>query len=419
MNNNTPTTQGFTLIEILIAIGFVIILGTLALIPLKNFKGLLTLDSVTQDIVDRLRYAQNQTIASTQNQQYGIHFETISYTTFQGASYSPIDPSNTVYTLPQDVQITGINLESGSDVVFNKVDGTTANGGTLSITAFQNSTSVKTNSVTINNLGKIIAGGGQSGDLVVDTSLAALGGGNTNELLGITLENIGSTDLTIDTINVSWTDSNRVIEEIFIDTVKVWGHTGPGTPLGKQDSGIELDIQDVVLAQGSGVKNIDKFEFNGVLTGNIFTIVFTLSDASQKTVVVDFSAGGGGETCSASDHIHYEFNWGIGSATTLTLTFEKSGGGQDIFNVDFQDFVSGGKFNWEDTVIVEGETQDLRLHTHQMNPSDTRFCIHRDDDEVNKAFSVAIDSTSITTYDVNGNVTTATGVTCEDQNDDD
>lgn len=135
---------------------------------------------------------------------------------------------------------------------------------------------------------------GQADGLVVNTAGASLGAGN-KELQGITLENTGEIDIVIDRITVTWNNGN-LIEEIKIDGTKVWSKNGPGTPADKQPSGTELNIQDFILAQGSGVLDIDKFKFDGSMTGGIFTILFTLGDGTTKSVMVDLSGGGGGGT---------------------------------------------------------------------------------------------------------------------------
>lgn len=124
----------------------------------------------------------------------------------------------------------------------------------------------------------------QADSLVVDETNATTSGKGKVKLQGITLENIGATDITIDKITVSWTKPGLRITEIKIGGAKVWSKKGPGSPSGNQASGTEIDIEDVVLAAGSGVIDIDYFKFNGNINNATFDIVFTLIDGSQKTV---------------------------------------------------------------------------------------------------------------------------------------
>ena len=124
--------------------------------------------------------------------------------------------------------------------------------------------------------------GDQADDLTVDVSNASLNG-NGKEVQGITLENAGSQDIVIDKIEVTW-DNGEEIEEIKIDNTKVWSKNGPGTPEGKQSSGTELDIQDVTMIEGGGVLSINKIKFDKDMEGATLNMIFTMGDATLKTV---------------------------------------------------------------------------------------------------------------------------------------
>jgi len=113
--------------------------------------------------------------------------------------------------------------------------------------------------------------------------------------------------------------------------------------------------------------------------------------------------------------VHYAFNWGIKNANFMTIDFTESGGGTYTHTIDFQDYVSGNVFAWEDTVLVDGEPQTLRIHTHDMAPSETLFCVHRDDNEVTKPFTVTIDGSLIASYTIDGDVSAGTNVLCQSQ----
>ncbi len=120
----------------------------------------------------------------------------------------------------------------------------------------------------------------------IDTSSAILGKGG-KELRGIVLSNIGNTNLIIDKIQISW-NNNNLVEEIKIGGTKVWKYKGGvGSPQGRQPSGTVLDIVNYTLLPGSNRQL--KVRFNGNMSGSIFTIVFTLTDGTQKQVVVDLS----------------------------------------------------------------------------------------------------------------------------------
>ena len=126
---------------------------------------------------------------------------------------------------------------------------------------------------------------GNAGELSVDVSAAEIGGGN-RELQKIKIQNISGSDITIDKITVWWTNS-QLIEEIKIDGTRVWKHNSEGSPNGKQPSGTELDIEDFVVSTGAGQLNIDKFRFNGSMSGVTFIIKFIMGDLSTNYVLVE------------------------------------------------------------------------------------------------------------------------------------
>lgn len=127
---------------------------------------------------------------------------------------------------------------------------------------------------------------GRAGGLTINISNAALGGGQRQRLERITVQNTGSGSIVIDKITISWSNS-RLIERIRINSTDVWLWNGAGTPDGRQPSGTELNINNLTLAQGSGVRNINQIGFNGSMSGTDFIIKFIMTDGSAKYVLVD------------------------------------------------------------------------------------------------------------------------------------
>ena len=118
----------------------------------------------------------------------------------------------------------------------------------------------------------------------IDVSGAGLSGDN-KELRNITITNTSALNLEIARMTVSWTNTARKIERIKIDEETVWSKTGPGTPTGLQTSGTELDIRNFILEAGEDESiEIDNIKFNGNMSGNSFTILFTMQDSSTSTV---------------------------------------------------------------------------------------------------------------------------------------
>ncbi len=126
---------------------------------------------------------------------------------------------------------------------------------------------------------------GKAGELSADISNATIGGGGNRRLLGITIQNIGTSSITVDKMTVWWNNS-RLIEEIKIEKTIVWKYNGAGTPNGRQSSGTELNINNYVLAQGSGAHDITRIAFNGSMAGTDFIIKFVMTDGSTKYVTI-------------------------------------------------------------------------------------------------------------------------------------
>ena len=134
------------------------------------------------------------------------------------------------------------------------------------------------------------ASGGELGDLIVDTSAADTSGQGNKDLIGITLENQGEDEIVIETMTVSWTEPGKRSRELVVvsfDGVDVWSESGPGSPSGSQESGVNLDIDDIVLASGSGALSLDYLRFDKSIKNHNVTITFFASGGLQKTITVE------------------------------------------------------------------------------------------------------------------------------------
>lgn len=98
---------------------------------------------------------------------------------------------------------------------------------------------------------------------------------NNRTLSGITIENTSTNcDIIITDIGLTWT-SNRRFQQIYIGGSSVWS--------GNTSSGTSNDITDFTLGSlQSGVST--EYLFNNSINGNTFSITFTMSDGTTKTV---------------------------------------------------------------------------------------------------------------------------------------
>lgn len=153
--------RGITFIEILVAISVIIILITVSISSFYLFGKKTVLDTTAKNIVSTLRFAQNKTLASEQTSQYGIYFDTSTapdrFILFKGSNYSLRDPlSDQAHNIASPVEIYEINLGSGQEVVFNRLNGETFQPGNIKIRLTNNTSITKT--ISIDSSGRIFIG---------------------------------------------------------------------------------------------------------------------------------------------------------------------------------------------------------------------------------------------------------------------
>lgn len=127
--------SGFTLIEILITLGIFAILGSITLNALSNVRTEHLLNAAVSETIDTIRLAQSKTLASESDSQYGIRFESDRVILFRGSSYAAGTTTET-NVFSSRVRITEVSLfGGGSDVVFQRLTGTTTAYGTIQMEA--------------------------------------------------------------------------------------------------------------------------------------------------------------------------------------------------------------------------------------------------------------------------------------------
>lgn len=154
VRKSSPERQrGFTLIEILVSISILLIIMAVTIFSLTTLSKKVEIDSTSQNILSTLRLAQSKTLASENETKYGVHFETAKYVLFSGPTYSSSATDNKVYNLT-DSQISTISLNGGgSEVIFDRIRGTTSNYGTVVIRLTTDVAQTKT--ININSSGQV------------------------------------------------------------------------------------------------------------------------------------------------------------------------------------------------------------------------------------------------------------------------
>ena len=137
--------KGFTLIEVIIAMAVAVAVGSIAFVGYRSMSAGSELKTAAFKAVDILNLARQRTLASLAASNYGVHFEQGQFILFKGVIYDPLDPDNIFYPLTDSLEISEIVLNGGgSEVVFDRITGETANTGTVKIQVQNDSSRFKT-----------------------------------------------------------------------------------------------------------------------------------------------------------------------------------------------------------------------------------------------------------------------------------
>ncbi len=120
------------LLEVVMVISLALLVAIMAYLPFAGYRKSQALSGATENTLSLLSKARTDTVSSVNNNQYGIHLASSSLTLFAGSSY----PGTTVQTvtLPSVVVVSDTSL-FGNDVniIFDRVTGTTAAYGTITL----------------------------------------------------------------------------------------------------------------------------------------------------------------------------------------------------------------------------------------------------------------------------------------------
>ncbi len=144
--------NGFTLLEILISLALIVMLAGLVFYSISGFRNKESLDTESRQISSILEEARSLTTSGQGGNAYGVRLLADQVIRFVGTSFASGTASNVTYNLNSAVRINNISLQGGgSDVVFDKLKGTTGNYGTM-ILSLVSTTSVK-KTITVNPTG--------------------------------------------------------------------------------------------------------------------------------------------------------------------------------------------------------------------------------------------------------------------------
>lgn len=146
MSKNFRQKAGFTLIEIMLAVGLMTAFLSLSVPVFQSFIYNNDLDTAINSGVRALRLAQENARGMYYDDAWGVKFTTNEIVLFKGNSYASRDTSyDSTYPIS-----TGISVSGTSEYIFAKFTGTPTGTGTVTLTE-----NTKSLTITINEQGNV------------------------------------------------------------------------------------------------------------------------------------------------------------------------------------------------------------------------------------------------------------------------
>ena len=282
--------KGQSIIEIIVAIGiFILVASGVVTLYLSAFssnlrdKERLQADMYLQQTFEAVRSIRDYSFSNLTNGTYGLS-NSNGYWEFSGSSDSLGQFTRSVTV--EDAQRSGSSLVTNSDCSL-VLSGGLAESQSKKITAtitwdYEEGNSTSVSAVEYLNKWSDQTGCGEASWLTVETSDITLAAGN-RQIEGIQLENAGNENITLVSVMPTWENSNLITEFKMGDT-RLWKSTGSYTPVGAQQSGVELDLIDYTLIPSGGTPEINKIRFDGNMENTAFTLLFLMSDGTTRYI---------------------------------------------------------------------------------------------------------------------------------------
>src|SRR3989344_5669301 len=123
LKRSLPLT-GFTLIEIMIGLGLLVIIISLGLFLSMDLYRSYAFRSEQDTVLSIMHRARTRSLSNINQSPHGVHFEADKYVMFEGAVFDPLDTSN------EEFQTSGVVSHSPAtlDTVFDQLTGNTSSG---------------------------------------------------------------------------------------------------------------------------------------------------------------------------------------------------------------------------------------------------------------------------------------------------
>jgi prepilin-type N-terminal cleavage/methylation domain-containing protein len=147
MNGIYYRKNGFTLVEILVALTILVILMSIGAYALINTRTAKQLDTTTDSIAAKLEEARTNALSGKSGTNFGLAFSSTTYTYWSGASYTAGTASTITYTIPTGFSLTSTIPGTDHILMFSRITGIASATGNITITHLAQPTFTDTISV--------------------------------------------------------------------------------------------------------------------------------------------------------------------------------------------------------------------------------------------------------------------------------
>lgn len=127
-------TKGLSAIELLVVIGVVVLLAVITVPSLMSLRRNQALQNSVNATVSLIQEARTKSLASYNGTFYSVYIDTTQAVLFTGGTYTAGDASNKVVPYETPVTRQALSLQGGgSSIQFDRLKGTTAQHGTLTL----------------------------------------------------------------------------------------------------------------------------------------------------------------------------------------------------------------------------------------------------------------------------------------------
>lgn len=130
MCNKMLEKKGFTLMEILIVMGTIILLVGISIKVFYNQKSSATVDRDTDNTLNYLQKARNQSLSSVNNTTFGVRITSTSTSLFEGTSYS-VSSARESFSFGAGTTVTTSLSGNATQLYFNRLTGEPTATGTI------------------------------------------------------------------------------------------------------------------------------------------------------------------------------------------------------------------------------------------------------------------------------------------------